>query len=264
MVVAYSDNLMYNVLVDSLTERKGGFRPPCHHNIVRMNTTEVFMAKRIDLTGQKFGRLTVIKDTGKKNNDKRALWLCKCNCGNEVIISGKDLRNGNTQSCGCLQRDRSRKHGEWGTRLYRIWYDMKDRCFNKNSVNYKYYGGRGITICKEWKEKPFLFFQWARNNGYQDNLTIDRIDSNGNYEPSNCRWATMKEQSNNVRNNKRITYNNETHTMSEWAEILNIDYHLLQSRLYHKWSFERAIKSPKLKNQYDRIRADFLPINEEV
>lgn len=195
------------------------------------------MGKCIDLTGQRFGRLTVIKRV-KNNKDNRAQWLCECDCGNKKHIIGKSLRKGKTKSCGCLQKEKAKtinkKHGMRYTRLNKIWNSMKQRCCNANDNAYKYYGGRGIRVCDEWldKENGFInFYDWSMNNGYQDNLTIDRIDVNGNYEPSNCRWINMKQQSNNRRDNHNITYNNETHTIAEWSEILNINRYTLYYRI---------------------------------
>lgn len=131
-------------------------------------------------------------------------------------------------------------------RIYRIWSHLKDRCFCKTNKDYKKYGLRGITICNDWKDKQkgFInFYNWSINNGYKDNLTIDRINNNGNYEPNNCRWVTLLEQARNRRNNKNITYNNETHCISEWAEILNIPRKCLEHRL-KKWSMEQAFTKP--------------------
>lgn len=202
------------------------------------------MAKFIDLTGVKFGRLAVIKQAGR-NKRGQIVWSCECDCGKEVVVCGASLRRGNTRSCGCLQRERAieynTKHGGKGTRLYKTWKGIKERCFNPNKTKYSIYGGRGITICDEWKNDFKAFREWAMANGYNDTLTIDRIDANGNYEPSNCRWATQKEQQNNKRNNHLITFNGETHTLTEWASIKNIPRRTLQDRIYKGWKIEKSL-----------------------
>lgn len=130
-------------------------------------------------------------------------------------------------------------------RLYDIYTTMKQRCYNKNHKKYKHYGGRGIKVCSEWLESYSNFYEWAINNGYSDNLTLDRIDTNGNYEPNNCRWATQKEQQNNKRTNTNITYNGETHNLKQWAEIKGINYKALWKRLHDGWSVERALTTPQ-------------------
>jgi hypothetical protein len=205
-----------------------------------------------DLTGQRFGRLICIKDIGR-NRFNEAIWECICDCGNTTNVDSSKLRKGNTRSCGCLQRERAREsnftHGLQfdkdgkTNRIYGIWRRMKQRCEDVNSSDYSRYGGRGIKVCDEWLE--FLpFYNWAIENGYRDNLSIDRISNEGDYEPSNSRWATRKEQNNNKRNNHLITYNNETKTLTQWAEQIGIAQPTLRRRLKYGWSVERALTEP--------------------
>ena len=160
-----------------------------------------------DLTGMKFGRLTVVRI---ESEHIPVSWLCKCECGKEKIVRSGNLTSGNTRSCGCLRNElvakaskAITKHGmaKDDLRLYRIWQNMRQRCNNPKHKDYRNWGSRGIRICAEWDDFK-AFYDWAMSNGYADNLTLDRINNDGNYEPSNCRWATMKEQQNNRRNNK--------------------------------------------------------------
>lgn len=211
------------------------------------------MGKFIDLSGQKYGKLTVIKRL-QNNTHKGSVWLCKCDCGNIVNVWGNCLRSGNTKSCGCLRKEQSHvnginniKHGMTDCRLYYIWSGMKSRCYYKQNKCYNIYGKRGIKICDEWLDKNMgfvNFFNWSLHNGYNDDLTIDRINSDGDYEPSNCRWVTRLEQSNNLKTNNKITYKHETKTISEWARYYNIKRDTLYYRLKQGWSIEKALLTP--------------------
>lgn len=194
------------------------------------------MCRFKDLTGQKVGRLTVIKraDSVLKANGKLATrWLCQCECGNTKIVRAEALGRG-TKSCGCLKRETNKmKHTDNPVRpkrLYRIWCGMKGRCNNKNLKAYKNYGGRGIQVCKNWVNNYKEFEKWALNNGYNDNLTIDRINNDENYEPSNCRWTDRKEQNRNKRNNIYITYNGNKILLKDYAKEKNLNYKSLHSK----------------------------------
>lgn len=201
------------------------------------------MAK--NLTGKQFGRLTVVSQSSGRSKEGRLLWLCQCSCGNTKITDTKSLTTGKTKSCGCYSRDIHKqiftKHGETHSKLYFVWNDMKSRCNDVNSRPYKDYGGRGIAVCNEWMSSYECFRDWALSSGYKNGLTLDRIDVNNGYYPENCRWVTMKTQSNNKRNNRNITYNNETHTISEWSDITGINKTTLRLRLNAGWSIKDAL-----------------------
>lgn len=196
--------------------------------------------KAIDLTGQEFGRLTVIERA--KNKGNKVMWLCQCECGNIIVAQGYNLTSGHTQSCGCYAKENHYKtHCMSGTRLHNEWRSMKRRCYTKGQKEFKNYGARGIAICDEWLHDFKAFYDWAMSSGYADNLTIDRIDVNGNYEPSNCRWVTQKVQQNNRRNNHYITYNGETLTAMQYSEKYNLNYSTLITRLSRGWSVEKIM-----------------------
>lgn len=182
-----------------------------------------------DIAGQKFGRLTAIECVGTDKN-KRALWKCKCECGNEVVVIGKSLRIGNTKSCGCFNIESSTdrivklntKHGKSHTRLFRVWTSMITRCTNPKSNNYGVYGARGITVCDEWMNDFESFYNWAMSQGYVEDAkrgeyTVDRIDSNKGYYPANCRLANYYQQADNRRSTRHITFNGKTMNLAEWA-----------------------------------------------
>lgn len=174
------------------------------------------------------------------------MWRCRCECGNEQVCAATTLRSGASKSCGCLQRelarDRFTTHGGRKTRLYSIFHQMKDRCYNENNPRYPCYGKRGITICEEWLSSFSCFQKWALQSGYNDSLTIDRIDVNGPYCPENCRWVSTEVQNNNKRNNRFISFHGEMRTLAEWADIMGISYYTLYSRIVKLgWPIERAL-----------------------
>lgn len=190
------------------------------------------------MIGQRYGKLVVIGDAEPKINrdgSKRRMCLCKCDCGNTKIISFECLRSGDTKSCGCIAIEKRTKHNNSGTRLYHIYMLMKDRCYNTNATGYGNYGGRGIRVCDEWLgENGFdNFYKWAISNGYNDRLSIDRINNSGNYEPNNCRWTTSEQQNNNKRNNHVVNYKGISLTVSQWAKLTGISKGTIRERLKH-------------------------------
>lgn len=202
------------------------------------------MGQVVDLTGIEFGRLTVVERCGRDNRGE-AMWLCVCECGKERKIRGSSLRVGLTKSCGCLNKEivskNSKTHGRSNSALHNVWRKMKQRCFSEKDQAFKYYGGRGITVCDEWKDNFENFYKCSMTNGYSDGLTLDRINVNGNYEPSNCRWVTMKVQQNNRRNNRRIEFNGQVHTITEWSVITGINLSTISMRLKKGWSAEKTL-----------------------
>ena len=194
----------------------------------------------LDLKGKTFNRITVLDYFGKQK------WLCQCVCGNKFTAYGHQIKTGHTASCGCLQRERTSKantkHHYCGTRIYQIWQNMRERCYRKTNQEYHNYGGRGITVCDDWNSSFDKFKDWAFENGYKDDLTIDRVNTNGNYEPTNCRWATRKEQVNNTRRNRRFEFCGITKNIMQWAEMFGINYGTLRDRIFkRKWEFYKCL-----------------------
>jgi hypothetical protein len=196
-----------------------------------------------DLSGRKFGSLKVVcKAAPDKSGNSR--WACKCDCGNITLTRRFPLLSGKTISCGCKLREKKIKHGGYKTRLYSIWGGMKDRCYREKNIAYKRYGGRGITVCDEWKNDFAAFRDWALSHGYGDTLTIDRIDSDGNYEPNNCRWATYLEQENNSSNCTFIEYGGKRMSLADWAREVGLSYETVSNRYHKGLPIEKVLFSP--------------------
>lgn len=195
--------------------------------------------------GYRIGRLTVTKCLG--SDGRRILWECKCDCGNTVTHTSNVLNFGQVKSCGCLVHESGEKRKKYNSRdrkLYFRWSNIHGRCYNPNNAAYKNYGARGITMCDEWVDDFYAFRDWAIENGYDESLSLDRIDNNKEYSPENCRWTDDKTQSNNRRSNHYITINGVTKTMMQWSEENNISYGTVQSRLRKGWSDVDAVSTP--------------------
>lgn len=268
----------------------------------------------VDLSGQRFDMVTVIRPVGRKH--RYIEYLCRCDCGNEVRLGSNQLRNDCRHSCGChrlvnkpeigrryhhltaigpvegnkklfvfrcdcgvekeidgyhvvngltitcgsceyhlkFMSDRNKTHGLSNTKFYEQYRGMLKRCYDPNAINYRDYGGRGIRVCEEWRTDAKAFYDWAIAHGWSEGLSLDRIDNDGDYCPENCRWATVKEQSHNKRNNLRLTFNGETKIAAEWADELNIPCKTLYERLRRGWSVEDALTCPvrkRSKRTYD-------------
>ncbi|MEG6615354.1 hypothetical protein V6C27_02775 [Peptococcaceae bacterium 1198_IL3148] len=206
--------------------------------------------RRIEVAhGDRYGKLTVIKETSpyQWSKYKHRMVLCKCDCGNETTVRLEYLRSGHTKSCGCNLKTVSAKvritHGSSNTRLHGIWAGMLSRCRNKNSKSYKNYGAIGISVCDEWLDFE-TFQKWALTNGYRQNLTIERIDNSVGYNPGNCTWVTKSEQSKNRRCCRYITYKGKTKIIQQWADELGINAETLRGRLLRGWSIDEAFNTP--------------------
>lgn len=188
-----------------------------------------------DLSGEHFGRWTVIQPSESDNQGKR-MWLCKCECGVIKRVSNATLVNNGSKSCGCSKNNPKFSYNGERNRVYTIFKRMKSRCYTTTIKQYCDYGGRGIIICKEWLDSYEKFYDWAMLNGYSKELTIDRINNNGNYEPNNCKWSTRKEQGNNKRNNYLITIKGVTKNCSQWSEISGINRTTIKQRIIKGWN----------------------------
>ena len=208
-----------------------------------------------DLTGKKYGRLFVIKRTENKN--KRTMWLCKCDCGKEKIVGANELKSGTTKSCGCYNLEKlsdRAKHKMCDSRIYSIWKCMKYRCNGKKYTQSYLYKDRGIKLYEPWN-KFENFYDWAKDK-YFEGSSIDRIDTNGNYEPDNCRFVDNCVQANNKRNNVIIEYNGKKQTMAEWSKETGINYFCLRTRYLNGWDAKRMLteKPIKGKNQFYKLQ----------
>ena len=210
--------------------------------------------KKLNLINHKFGRLTVISQ--EKSKGGKTIWKCLCDCGNITTVTSTNLTCGKINSCGCLRKEqitnRNTTHNLTKTQIYKVWKSIKQRCYNKKLPCYKNYGGRGIFVCKEWKDNFESFYKWSMENGYFEDkgeyktnlLTIDRIDNNKDYSPQNCRWVDRKIQARNKRGVRNIYYNGEELCLSEWCEMLNLNYRTIIGRLSRGWSVEKSFETP--------------------
>jgi hypothetical protein len=194
------------------------------------------------LEGLTFGRWTVLSPVP----NRRRYWLCRCRCGKEKEVFGASMTNGSSTSCGCYHNEltaaRNHKHGLSGTKTHRIWGGMNRRCYDPGCKPYRYYGGRGITVCERWRESFAAFLEDMGE--CPPGLTLERIDNDGNYQPGNCRWATMLEQANNKRNIHWLTHNGITRSVSAWAKATGLRRQAIEKRLLRGWSVERALTTP--------------------
>ena len=203
------------------------------------------MTKKNDLLGQRFIRWTVIAEAAANTNGQ-SMWLCRCDCGTERAVLAMNLRRGLSPSCGCKRKDNNRErlttHGLHGCRAYRIWVNMIQRCHSPQNPSFPRYGGRGVTVCDEWRGS-FTAFIEDMGHPPSDDYSIDRIDNNGGYSAANCRWATAKEQCANRRSSRLITHNGETLPLVEWARRSGLHHMTISDRILRGWPLERALSS---------------------
>jgi hypothetical protein len=197
-----------------------------------------------DISGQKFGHITVLGFVGQDPKTTESMWLCECVCGTKLTRRGGGIRDGGIKSCGCKKAEMigqgNTKHGDSFSDTYESWRGMRDRCLNPDNSAWDDYGGRGISICERWSD----YLAFKEDMGERpEGLTIDRINVNGNYEPGNCRWATMKAQSNNRRNNVVLTHDGKTMTLAQWSEFLGVSHGALSKRIKLGWPVDRVLSS---------------------
>lgn len=196
------------------------------------------------IAGNKYGRLTTIVKAQEKAGNGDSYWFCKCDCGSERRVAQHHLKTGHAQSCGCIGLERITRHNKSDTPTYKTWENMLSRCLNPNATGYHLYGGRGIQVCPEWR----VFDNFFRDMGERPSgKTLDRVDFNGNYEPTNCRWLSVKEQANNLRRNRRVEYEGKSYTLAQLSELTSVGYKTLQQRLDKGMSACDAVHAP-LKN----------------
>jgi hypothetical protein len=207
----------------------------------------VFTVKQIrkDLTGKTFGKLTVLGLDRVENH--KSYWLFECSCDNKTqkTLLSYNVTKGVTTSCGCAHKEKITKHGLWNSRLYKIYYNMMSRCYNPKSTGYEYYGARKITVCVDWYDNFENFSIWSLSNGYEDHLTIDRKDVYGDYRPDNCKWSTVKEQGFNRRDNRVVTINGITKTITEWANDSELSRSTINGRLNRGVSPDKLLDPKK-------------------
>lgn len=230
----------------------GAIRDVVTQRLKNGRSTSCGECKKPNLIGEKSGYLTVVGvgERRKRNNGKFVkTWDCICVCGNHRFLTTQEIKTEKRKSCGCKQTDFRKEsatiHGDSHTRLHNIWSGMRARCYLPTDYHYKWYGGRGITMCNEWRDDYVAFKEWALSNGYAENLTIDRIDNDGDYCPENCRWVSMKIQANNRTRTKYYEAFGERHTLSEWADIVGVTIEFLRGRIKNGWDIEKALLEKK-------------------
>lgn len=229
------------------------------------------MSELIDLTGQKFGKLTVLGQCQSHVlpcGGVLTKWRCICDCGNIAEVIGSSLKRGQTRSCGCLKRETkpNYKHGMSHSTIHSKWLSILDRCYCENDIAYKNYGGRGISVCEEWRGKHGFenFYKWAMENGYDEDLTIDRIDVNGNYEPLNCRWTDIDIQANNKTNTIWVTYGGETLSLRKMCEKYGVNYHIAYGRYLKGFPIEQILFNKPWQSEVSGNRRKVLKIDIET